>query len=434
MLNVIILFDMRKIKIPFSLDLEKIYNPKKYKLYLIVHPYCLSNDENYKKYFEKVIITRNFSFKYILTLIEGLYLKGRVDFFSPVEYTINLCGKLKKHFGLIDKGYSRFVNKHVMKQALNGSGINYPPYIIFDKKIYKEKSHKYIDSILKKLNFPLFAKPLHEAGCIGTTKLINRKELENWSDKIINSRLNYEVDEFIDGRLFHCDSFIKSSKVIFTQVSECSRPCFDFIEGKTKGSIVLRDDDQEAKELKKMAEDALYAMGTPQNGVTHLEIFKNNEGALFFLEVGYRHPGCLIPAMYKKFLNVDIAEENFLLQMDMYHVTQPKIGVFSAWVAFPVRRGKMKTANQPIINSDFDLKWYVQAGDLMDRPKIGRNYAGTILLWNTNYEELKKDFEYLNQFEAFEVEPVLKIVNKEINPMDPIKKIKINKGSNELYG
>ena len=78
-------------------------------------------------------------------------------------------------------------------------------------------------------------------------------------------------------------------------------------------------------------------------------------------------------------------------------------GLYSAWMAFPMKKGMLDQIHFPRINSKHELRWYYQQGDTLDHPKKGRDYVATILLWNESYNELENDFSYLNDFVPYTV-------------------------------
>lgn len=222
--------------------------------------------------------------------------------------------------------------------------------------------------------------------------------------KINKFWIEFEIDEFIDGVLYHCDSYIKNKKILFTQVCECSRPCYDFLQGKNKGTIVLKNNHSLSLKLKNYTEQILKYIGLPKGGITHSEVFiEKLTGKFYFLEVAHRSPGVLIPEMYKKYLNVGTIEPHILLQIDEDYLPAIKYGPFSAWMAFPTKQGYVSQFFEPEIKSEYLIYRHVKKDDYLYSPKMGRDYALTILLWNKDYEQLKKDFKYLNDFIAYSV-------------------------------
>lgn len=395
-------FILQNSLLSFGLDISKIYNPKKYNLYLVVNDFGFNKlkDRGQEHYFSNIYIVEDFSFEKIKDIIAneiGSKLSS-LEIVTNAEEAISICGKLRVYFGLEKEDFDRFVDKAKMKDILRNSELLFPKYMLFEKEKFSANPAEYLGGLMKEISFPMFAKPIDQLSCVGVAKIYNKDELEKWCNAALSSSYQYEIDEFIDGMLFHCDSYIKDGQVLFTQVSECSRPCFDFIEGKTKGSIALPHDDADFLLLSEYTKSVFDILGIPKHGVTHLEVFKTKKGELVFLEIGYRSPGILIPAMYRKYLGIDTIESHILLQIDETYKVDINRGIYAAWAAFPKQEGTIKSLNSPKINSEHQLDWVVKPGDSLERPMVGRDYVGTVLLWNKDYHQLRADFDYLNDF------------------------------------
>src|SRR5690606_9494618 len=129
--------------------------------------------------------------------------------------------------------------KILMKKLLDSKGRLTPKHVLFDSEAYKKDSATYLADLIHVLSFPLIAKPISLYSSIGLQKIASREELAKWCNNAILSDVVYEIDEFIQSKVYNCDSYIKNNKLVFTQVSECSNSCYDFICGLTKGSIAL---------------------------------------------------------------------------------------------------------------------------------------------------------------------------------------------------
>jgi hypothetical protein len=404
MRNIIIL---QNSNIPYDMDIAALYNPDKYNLYFVVDDinYFNLKERGDEKYFKDIIKISVFNIDAVIKIIKKILPKTteELEFVAEAEECVFLCGELRKYFGISENNNERFVNKLIMKDKLCNSGIMLPKHMLFDKSLFCENADAYIKEIVDRYSFPFLVKPIDQASCVGVEKIRSINDFYRWGKSTALSYFEFEIDEFIEGTLYHCDSFIKNMKILYTQVSRCSRPCFDFIEGKSKGSIVLKPDSHDFIALTNWTESVLKHLNPPDNGVTHLEVFKRNNGDFVFLEIAYRAAGILIPDMYKKYLNVDVVTLHLLLQMDDTFNFSINNGLYSAWMAFPTKKGILDQIDFPRINSRHELRWYFQQGDILDHPKKGRDYAATILLWNDNYNELEKDFSYLNDFVPYTV-------------------------------
>src|SRR3990167_10454633 len=227
----------------FDMDISKIYSPKKYNLFLIINKFGLEKLNNRKQnsYFNNIWITDNFSFDYLQNIISTNQIGNNLplQMVTNSEETVAVCGKLRVYFDNDMHDYDRFINKLIMKEKINTQSLLIPKHISLDKHLYKKNTTEYITSISNKLTFPLIVKPIDSLSCIGIKKLDTLNDLTIWINNAILTDKEYEIDEYIDGKVYNCDSYIKNKKIVFTQVSECSNSCYDFICGLTKGTIAL---------------------------------------------------------------------------------------------------------------------------------------------------------------------------------------------------
>jgi hypothetical protein len=391
----------------FDMDISQIYFPEKYSLFLITNKFGIEKlkSRNQHSYFNKVWETEQFSFDHLKEIISINQTESgnQLQIVTNAEEAVIVCGNLRLYFNIDKSNYDRFNNKIVMKQLLSKASLLIPKHITFDALSYRSHPDSYIAKITTTLSFPLIAKPINSWGCIGIKKIESFEQLNAWCKKVNITETTYEIDEYIEGKVYNCDSYIKNGKIIFTQISECSNSCYDFICGSTKGTIALPHDDAIYTLLCEYTVKAHEAIGIPSGGVTHLEAILTKDMNIYFIEIGHRSPGILIPAMYKKSLNISTIESHILLQIDDGYELDIKQGSYCAWIAFPNKNGKMSNKYTPEINSDYNLEWYINLGDSMSSVKTGRDYAGRALLWNDDYQQLRKDFFYLNLFNFFDV-------------------------------
>lgn len=385
----------------FDMDVTKIASTNKFRFFLLInefsHNILLLN--GYEKCFEKIWLIEDFSFENLKKIIDQNQLRYpfRFRITTNSEEGVIVTGLLRQNFCLDPDNYDRFINKQLMKYFVNQANLLYPDFLIFSHTEYSRDKISYINQLCQSLAFPLIVKPINSGACRNVMKANNSGELKKCLDRL-DENITYEVDEFIAGKIYNCDSYIKNNKIIFTQVSECSNSCYDFMCGMTKGTIALPHDDPNYHFLSDYTIKVHHALGMPIAGVTHLEVIFDDKQNPYFLEIAHRSPGILIPKMYEKYLNISTIESHVLLQIDDDYELSIQKGPYCAWVAFPTMDGVMKTQYKPVIQSSYQLKWMVKVGERMFPVTSGRNYAGCVLLWNDDYNTLRDDFYYLSRF------------------------------------
>jgi hypothetical protein len=385
-------------KLSFNFDVSMIYQPNKYELHLIVNTssYDLITLNQQDKFYKSVLITDIFT---VATLTE--YIKSNINPSDEInvitnsEETIPICGQIRRQLNIAPCNYSRFYDKNVMKQLLkNHPYVLTPNYVLFDTYQYNMGGDRYLKALISQLNMPLFCKPTQMYSAIGAAKINNFEELSHWASKI-SDKCIYEIDEFIEGKMFHVDSLIKRHNILFSLVCPNSKPCFNFNLGEMKGTIVLPEQDPENRTLAQATSSVLKQLGMPSGGVTHMEFIQDNTGKLYFVEVAHRTPGCLIPDMHLAHTGINFTAAHYLLQIDQDYLPIRRCVTYAAWACYPKIPGKLTALHKlpNTLSSSCKLNWLYKVGEIFSTyPTLGRDYIGTVFMVNDNFEELLKEF------------------------------------------
>lgn len=398
----------------FDMDISKIFSPHEYSLFLITNQFGKQKitDKDYEQYIHEIWVTENFNLENLSKIITDTQIKypHTLEIVTNAEEAVKVCGNLNIYFKLKSENYDRFINKVLMKELVSKNHILTPKYIVFNKDECKNNQEHYVSSICNKLSFPIIVKPIDSMSCMNIKKITTKENLGHLCDSLMISDGLYEIDEYIEGKIYNLDSYIKNGKILFTQVSETSNSCYDFICGKIKGTIALPPNNEKSRLLSEYAITAHNSLGIPEGGVTHLEVILTENGNIFFVEIAHRSPGILIPEMYRKYLNVNTIESHILLQISDSYKLEIKYGPYTAWIAFPTKNGILTKKHTPNISSEHTLEWGKNVGDIMLNASTGRDFAGKLLLWNSDYEQLRKDFYYLSSFNFYDVKSAHQVI------------------------
>jgi hypothetical protein len=108
------------------------------------------------------------------------------------------------------------------------------------------------------------------------------RELEGDSDEL-------EIEEFVEGAMFHCDAAVHEGKVLFCAASEYIAAPGAYRPGAVAGSVLL-EPGALRDELMRENEQVLALLGMT-TGVTHVEFFRRPSGQLVFCEAAARPGG-----------------------------------------------------------------------------------------------------------------------------------------------
>lgn len=389
--------------VSFRVNWHTLFNPQSYQLILIVHEPTLSKlAEDQKHCFAQIYSIAQFNKESIQLRVQNI-IESNCDDVSIItndELCIELAAQLREEFNIQGDRVAmvnKFLNKEENKKLVATRNINIPKYERFNPEQFNKEPESYSNQLIQKLELPIFAKPIDSVASQNTTKINTRDELLRWEQEH-NNDFNYELDEFITGKLYHVDSIIKNDQILFAQVGENAYPCFDFSLGKINASITLPDHDPLYNQLIQFNEQALKALRPLPNCVTHLEIFQRPNGELVYLEVACRAPGGAIVQMHEKHCGINFEQAHFTMQMGLdFNMQLFQKGPYCAWAWFPLMEGKILGFRQLDIKSPHQIAWKVKAGENYQKAKSLIDFAGSIILWNDNYEILRRDFDYLAQ-------------------------------------
>jgi hypothetical protein len=396
----------------FRVDWRRLHDPERHRLALIVSP------ENHDRltlskqdiYFDKVVVLDEFTLERLTTasrtILRELGVRDlrRVRVLTHDEYSLGVTALLRETLGVEGARYDEvrsFIDKLEMKRALADAGVAVPRHTAFSPHEYRADPRGYVERVGRELSYPVFAKPVDESGSVGTARLETPGELHDWCRDHLEDG-PYELDEFVSGTLYHCDSIIRDGSVLYTQVSEYAHPCFDYLAGAICASVTLPKDSAAFHRLARFTDRVLASIpAMPADTVTHLEVFEKTSGELVFLEIAARAPAAMVPYTYEKHLGLNIEEAHFRLQMGLLDEVEPTAGPYAAWAYFPHRPGTVSQLHSPVLASRSRVDFQIRPHDVLVAPTDIRDFACRVMLWNQDYDELRRDLAYLDGFHPY---------------------------------
>lgn len=410
MKNIIFLRNYVKLHV----HIMELFNCQKYRFFAICDKVGFNslelNDEI--QYFQETFVLDDFNYIEIKKIIDRIAEEYPADANIPIstrDKSISEVGRYLFENGKENTDLSQYVDKIEMKRRLADIGITLPKYISLPywKRQNFILSDLQSDMISANLKMPVFVKPTRSSGSTHARRINNNEELECWWNNIKElPDVDFEIDEYIEGTLFHCDTFISNYKFLFTQISRYSSPCADFLFGKPLGSIALDPSSEIYSRLCEFTHRCLIALSPPKSGITHLEVFVTNEEELVFMEVAARPPGAFVPDIYEKFLGVNIDKEHILLRIDENHIPEIKRGSYSAGFIFPKSRGMVEKVNPPTTTSHKNCKIFIKENEIFGLPSDLSQVAAEINIWHDNFKVVEEDFNYLAKFSICEMKNI----------------------------
>jgi biotin carboxylase len=296
---------------------------------------------------------------------------AEVVFLTNDESCEIACVALQQRFG--GRGWSLdrvlpCVNKLDSKRGLAGSGVRLPRYLRFEKDRFGVEAAAYSRELVAAIGLPMIAKPVDRYASMHVTRLDSLDELMGWAAATCSrgDSICYEVEEFVDGTLYHCDSLVRDGTVLWTNVCRNINPCLDFAAGRSIGAYTIPADHPDAAAVRELNARVLTAL-RPPDGAVHLECFIRPPGETVFLELSARPPGGDVTGLYRRCFGFDIDVAHFALRArEPYRLQARSTGWFGGWAIHPKRTGRLGAVRLPALRSEHRYRLSVIAGETID--------------------------------------------------------------------
>ena len=373
--------------------------------YLLTTESVLSRlEKNQLKYFSS-ITTTTFSEEALEDILDNLIREKNLDvseiaIVTNDETAIIPAAKLREKFkieGATVQISELFIDKIKMKERIAKNGIRIPKFISFNPVEYAKGKEYYINNILKKLNTEqIFAKPIDSFGSNDVSQLNTRSDLVNWCEAH-SGTTNFELDEFLEGDLFHVDTIVVNNKIIEVQAYRYAYPLAEVLKGKPHAGRLVSYEEDDYIKLIRFNHKVLEALQPLPTGVTHLEIFKKQNGEMVFLEIACRPSAGFTPEISELHCGVNFEEAHYLVQMSLPIeglIPLKQRTMYAAYLLYPKLEGEVTELTKKLdLKTVSELKYYVKLKDILTSAKHIMDCTATVFMKSADVHLLKDEFE-----------------------------------------
>jgi biotin carboxylase len=157
---------------------------------------------------------------------------------------------------------------------------------------------------------PWLLKPRAEASALGIRKIEEPEKLWRTVDELGDEQSRFLLEQFVPGDIFHVDSIVSESKVIFSAAHQYGRPPMQVMhEG---GVFTTRTVDRTSEDWRQLTElnDRLAPALGMVYGVTHGEYIRaHSDGRFYFLEIAARVGGAFISDLVETATGINLWKE-----------------------------------------------------------------------------------------------------------------------------
>jgi biotin carboxylase len=206
------------------------------------------------------------------------------------DFDLEKAALLREHLRLPGMGLTTtrfFRDKLAMRVEARDHGILVPDFV-------HVLNHDRIRTFLEEVPGPWVLKPRTLAGAIGIKKVGSAEEVWRLIDTLGDQQSHYLLERFVRGDVYHADSIVYQSEILFVCVSRYGAPPMKVShEGGIFTSRVIDRDTPEYSAIQSVNEKVLRALRM-RNGVNHTEFILSEEGQVYFLETAARAGGAHI--------------------------------------------------------------------------------------------------------------------------------------------
>lgn len=171
-------------------------------------------------------------------------------------------------------------------------------------------SYDNLRAYMARVPAPWLLKPRAEASALGIRRIEDPERLWRTLDELGDEQSRFLLEQFIPGDIFHVDSIVSASKVVFSAVHQYGRPPMQVMHD--GGVFTTRTVDRRSDDSKKLTE--LNAALAPAlgmiHGVTHAEYIRAHaDGRFYFLEIAARVGGAFIAELVESATAINLWRE-----------------------------------------------------------------------------------------------------------------------------
>lgn len=261
------------------------------------------------------------------------------------DYDVEKAALIRETFRIPGMGQTThryFRDKLAMRQKAKDSGIDVPEF----SAVFNDEA---VNQFISTVPAPWVLKPRSEASATGIKKIKSSEELWQAIEETQEERHKFLLESFKPGDVFHVDSLVYNSEIVFTSASKYLAPPMQVShEGGVFRTKTLGRYSDEYKALEAANKKVLTSFGL-KNGATHTEFIRGkDDGKWYFLETSSRVGGAHIPDLVEASSGINIWREwakieNALLKNSPYEIGKPT--GFSAGLIIALAKDK---------NSDYE--------------------------------------------------------------------------------
>ncbi len=222
------------------------------------------------------------------------------------EFDIETAAQIREHTRTPGMGQTRsayYRDKLAMRMSARDNGFLVPE---FCRVLNYEELREYMERVPA----PWLLKPRSEASALGIRKIEEPEQLWRALDELGDRQSYFLLEQFVPGDIFHVDSVVSESRVVFAAVHQYGRPPMQVMhEGGVFTTRTVERGSQDWVDLTGLNARLAPSLGMIR-GVTHAEYIRAHaDGRFYFLEIAARVGGAFISDLVEASTGINLWRE-----------------------------------------------------------------------------------------------------------------------------
>src|SRR3984893_1071904 len=262
---------------------------------------------------ETFYLPENLALAEIVQAVTHLARSQKIDRIVALdEYDMETASTLREHLRVPGMGLTTmryFRDKLAMRMKALARDVRVPDFV---PVVNHDDIHYYLEHVPG----PWVLKPRQEASAIGIKKIHAADELWPLLEQLGDKQSSFLLEKFLPGEVFHVDSVVSESEVVFANVSKYGQPPMNVAQGGGgfTSYTVPRGSELDSG-LREINRGLIAALGLVR-GVAHAEFIRAHaDGHLHFLECAARVGGAYINEMVEAATGLNLWREGGALKI-----------------------------------------------------------------------------------------------------------------------
>ncbi|WP_241520316.1 ATP-grasp domain-containing protein [Staphylococcus intermedius] len=233
-------------------------------------------------------------------------------------------------------------DKVLMKQLLQGTSVKTPQ---FDKVIDVENIQRFV----VENGFPVVLKPIDGSGSSDVVIAREQQDIDTFLQTHPDMG-KYEIEQFIDGEMYHVDGLVHNGEVKCAYVSHYYNGCLAFKDHQPLASYMLKADHPLSQALQQQVKQVVEALPTLPNGSFHAEFFVTPTNDIYFCEIASRTGGGEIGRTLEHAIGMQLNQMSLYLQTGRVEEVEAHIQIqrYGGFILLPPQNATFQGLQHPL--------------------------------------------------------------------------------------